>query len=249
MQGRGLMKHDAFRSVFGAVLFVLPLIAQEPWRDKPWRNWTIEDVRKILTHSPWVQSTYIPYQPQRSGEDLEITPPPILDVRVGSFPGEVLNPAESHPVLRPDQTFFIRWESAKTIRRALFRECELRNPCPNSMKAEELDAISTEYLITIVSDPLNQLPPAYESRLKENSALRFHRSGSQERPVRVVVRYRERASNPDAYEFYFSRTLATGKDVIVSQEDQIDFLAQVGPRIFRARFNPPKMRTPQGPDF
>ena len=67
--------------------------------------------------------------------------------------------------------------------------------------------------------------------------------------VRVVIRYPLESPDPDSFEFYFARTDESGRELIGPTEDQIDFKAQVGPRIFRARFKPAKMRDQQGPDL
>jgi hypothetical protein len=224
--------------------------AGEPWIEKTWTDWTEKDIRKILSDSPWTQPIPVPYHPLKNGEQIEVSPPPV--VRVGSIPDP--NPLESHPVFRPDQVFVARWESAKTIRKALVRENDLRTPDSQTRpaKTEELEKAPKEYLITVRSNPLNKLPPAYENRLKDNSELVLKNSGKRVQPVRVVIRYLPESPDPDVpdvFEFYFARTDESGRELISPTEDQIDFQAQVGPRIFRARFRPAKMRDRQGPDL
>jgi hypothetical protein len=46
-------------------------------------------------------------------------------MRVSRVPDEVTNPLESHPVFRPNPVFTIRWQSAKTVRKALAHFCQL----------------------------------------------------------------------------------------------------------------------------
>jgi hypothetical protein len=146
--------------------------AGEPWIEKSWTDWTDRDIRKILTDSPWAHSAPVPYNPLKGCEDLEIEASPPI-VAVGRVPdyspdkpsrsGQV----DSHPVFRPDQAFFIRWSSARIVRKAWLLEKGIRKPSPVQLK--ELEAVQKEYLITVYSDPLNHLPPAYETRLMENS--------------------------------------------------------------------------------
>jgi len=230
--------------LLASLLLVWLAFGEQPWKDKPSKNWTEKDIREILTNSPWTQPVYVPYNPLRSGENLETAP---STIRVGNIPDE--HPLESHPVFRPDRVFLIRWESAKIIRIAFRRGAELGLSYlkPNSMEMEDPEKVPKEYLITVLADPLNQLPPANESRLKENTKLTFHRSARQLSPARVVVRYAHNSPDPEAFEFYFARTGETDREL--SEEHRIDFRAQVGPRIFEARFNPAKMATRQGRDF
>jgi hypothetical protein len=229
------------------LLAVSMLNAGEPWMEKSWTYWTEREIHKILTDSPWAQPVPVQYHPLRNGEQIETSPPPVLSI--GNIPDP--NPLESHPVFRPDQVFVARWESAKTIRKALLRKDELRtaDSQPKSAKVEELDRVPKEYLITIRSNPLNHLPPAYENRLKENTELILKSSGKHVHPVRAVILYLPESASPDSFEFYFVRTDESGRELISPTEDQIDFKAQVGPRIFRARFKPAKMRDRQGPDL
>ena len=231
-------------SMIAIILSTLTVFGAEPWKDKAWSNWTADDLKKILTNSPWTQPVYVPYHPLTGGEDIE-PPPPSL--RIGHINDP--NPLESHPVFRPDQVFLARWESAKIIRSALCRSAELGLPYtkPSLMEPEDSEEAAKAYVIAILSDPLNRLPLAYKDRLKENTVLIFHRSGRRLLPTQVVIRYALKASNPEAFEFYFSRTDETDREL--SREHQVDFRAQVGPRIFQARFNPAKMSTRQGRDF
>jgi hypothetical protein len=234
-------------SLITLLFAVSMLYAGEPWMGKSWAYWTEKDIQKILTDSPWAQPVPVPYHPLKNGEQIETSPPPA--VSIGHIPDP--NPLESHPVFRPDQVFIARWESAKTIRKALFRKDELRadSSQPRSAKVEELEKVPKEYLISVRSNPLNQLPPAYENRLKENSELTLRSSGKHLYPVRVVIRYMPESPDPDSFEFYFARMDESGRELVGPTEDQIDFKAQVGPRIFRARFKPAKMRDRQGPDL
>ncbi len=225
--------------------------AGEPWIEKSWTDWTDRDIRKILTDSPWAHSAPVPYHPLKSGEDPEIeASTPVISVgRVPDYSPDKPSPSgqiDSHPVFRPDQAFFIRWSSAKIVRKALLLEKGLRKP--SSAQLKELEGVAREYLITVHSDPLNHLPPAYETRLMQNSEL-SPKKGKRVRPVRVVIRYVAGSPDPDSFEFYFNRTDKTGRDLISPNEEQVDFKAQVGPRIFRARFNPQKMRDEQGQDL
>ena len=230
--------------MMAVVLQAWLLLGGEPWIDSAWNKWTEKDVSKILTNSPWTQPAYVPYHPLRSGEDLETAP---ATIRVGHV--EDANPMESHPVFRPDQVFLIRWESAKIVRSALHRSAELGLSYTKhgSLQPEDPEKAAKEYVITVLADHLNQLPPATESRLKENTKLTFHTSGRQLSPARVVVRYAHNFESPEAFEFYFDRTGETDQEL--SEEHRIDFRAQVGPRVFQARFNPAKMSTRRGRDF
>ncbi len=115
------------------------------------------------------------------------------------------------------------------------------------MQPDNPEKDANEYVIAVLADPLNQLPPATESRLKENAKLTFHTSGRQLSPAKVIVRSTRSSLGPEAFEFYFARTAETDKELL--RERQIDFRAQVGPRVFQARFNPAKMSTRQGRDF
>ncbi|HWQ03015.1 MAG TPA: hypothetical protein VNL38_00915, partial [Candidatus Nitrosotenuis sp.] len=62
-----------------AFLFAALAAAQEPWKSRPYTEWTAEDVRRVLDDSPWARVVTVDVTWRKPGE--KPAPPP-TDLRM-----------------------------------------------------------------------------------------------------------------------------------------------------------------------
>ncbi len=213
---------------------VLAAWAEDPWKSKPPSEWTLKDVDKILTDSPWTQTVMAPTRWARvGGEKWEMGPAP-SGVRVGKATVEV-NPDRS------DQMgwFRLRWETSRTIREALAREAQLRGLSgqPYSRPREDKE----HHVLALVWDPfVFQAPKSSEVEAAASSYIKPRRLGLEVRPARVEYR-RDWNGRLNAVAFYFPRKIENGREVVDGDEDRVDFTWHVGAAVINGRFQPRKM--------
>lgn len=237
------------RPLLAVLLAPLAALGGEVWLDKPYTNWSEKEVRKILTSSPWAKELQIAWYPQHgSGTETAVRIP------LGKMPGgdptrDPMN-TDTEAVWRPKSVYTVRWTSARTIRRALFRQSVLRSGSSRPADAAQLDSVWEEYEITISSfSSMTDWPEAGASEWQARAYLRAKTSGRQVVPRRVEVRRGIQAGDGPTVVFRFPRTLRNGDPLLGRGEPAVEFFTQVGPRVFLVTFNPPLMVAKDGLDL
>ena len=104
------------------VLLALDLWAGDPWKEKPYKNWTEKDVGKILNESPWakrvdVEATEIALTGRDGSKEL----PGSEAGGEGDGGAESRGSEEGSDEKKGSVAFMIRWVSARTMREAWVR--------------------------------------------------------------------------------------------------------------------------------
>ncbi len=221
--------------------------ASDPWKSKPYEKWTPKEVQKILNDSPWAKIITLPYDPYLNGDRPEYHD----KVQIGRVPHDPVEdpvPNAVSKTFKPDATFVLRWNSARTVRRALYRDAVLRAISPAGAARRYLSDDPNVIELVLIAVGQTRLPPAERSTLLQKTYLRLQPSGRQIFPTRVRVRSGVDNLNDEGYIFEFPRKLANGSPAIPQQTAQIDFFLQVGVRIFQAKFRPEEMVGSDGAD-
>lgn len=242
------------RILLAALFFVLilPATAEQPWEKKSPEQWNKKEVEKILTDSPWSKRTQVPYYPLESGEGLE-TSTTIVNVgnpRANDPSRDPMPDPSTRAVWQSDRIFFVRWASAKILQSAREREAALSTNSLGATPPRRSKPSADEIVIEVAGTALDPLPPADEDRLAQNGYLLVGKEKWKVEAVRAQVFYGVRGSRyPIAYEYYFSRQTQLGRELVPENETDVEFVGQVGPRVFKAKFNPSKMKTRDGLDY
>lgn len=249
-QARGGVPMLRTRRLLAAlVIFAVAAWAAEPWKQKPFQDWDKHDVERILRNSPWAQVITVAYHPSvftserpETGKSKEVGKV-IRDP--GKDPLDV--PAADTRVWNPEGVFVLRWESSRTIRRALYRQAALQGNKPASQA--QLESESEFYELVMVAESVVRLPDDDPAGLAGRTYIQGKLAGEKIQPQRVEFR-----RNPDndrvvAVVFLFPRRTRTGEPTVHANEESIEFYSQVGPRVFRAKFHPRQMTSAEGPDL
>jgi hypothetical protein len=223
--------------------------AAEPWKQKPFQNWDKHDVERILRNSPWAQVITVAYSPMAFTSERPETGKSKQVGKVIRDPGKdpLDVPAADTRVWNPEGVFVLRWESSRTIRRALYRQATLQGSKTTSQA--QLESEPEFYELVMVAESIVRLPDDDASGLAGRTYIQGKLAGEKIQPQRVEFR-----RNPDndrvvAVVFLFPRRTRTGEPTIGANEETIEFFSQVGPRVFRAKFHPRQMASAEGPDL
>lgn len=135
--------------------------AGDPWKEKPWNEWSQKDVEKILLNSPWAKKIYLSNRPF-SGSGPTEKPINTAGLTISQAENEAvlkegLRPMNQSPVTEgrseasppgsaarsgqgfgQRQKFSLRWFSSRTIRQGLIRNWQLQlNALPRTEEVQE----------------------------------------------------------------------------------------------------------------
>lgn len=238
------------KALIGILLLAgLVWAGEEPWRTKPYTQWTGEDLNVILNDSPWVRPLRVVPTWQGEGKQTgEALPTFNRDFRmVGS------GKRTDNKTLIEDfrgVMFYIVWNSAKTVRQGYLRAAVLRGEITEEQMIATLAQQEPEdYEISIVGQDMTPFSMIDDVELKENAELATTKTKLKLKPSKL--RFRRNMEGTDVYEvvFQFPKKTPDGKPFLNSTDQSVDFSCKVGGNILRARFDLDKMVGAKGLDF
>jgi hypothetical protein len=218
------------------------VFASEPWKNADYEKWSAKDVDRILNNSPWAKQITIPYSPYLNGDSPE-TDQQIKIGKAGDPSG-----ADSQ-LYHASGTFTLRWNSALTLRRALYREAVLKGL--GTDYASQRYLINDEENIDLVMIPTGQtlLPPTEATGLRRETYLELKPSGRKIYAVIAETRMWVDARDSRGYFFAFPQRLKDETPSIPKDTTEISFFAQLGVRKFEAKFKVAEMMMGEGADY
>lgn len=112
--------------LLGTAIAVVSMVAAEPWSRKDPAKWTPKDVQRVLSDSPWAQSTGAVFS--LAAEDpasVPVTPPPLPGPGGAPNPGVRWDGAVGRSRgADPTLNVLVRWDSALPVCEALSRSTE-----------------------------------------------------------------------------------------------------------------------------
>ncbi len=224
--------------------------AGDPWKEKPWTEWTEKDVQKVLQDSPWCKTvvmrvTDVPGSMSTREEPYyaaSCTGQTCIPVQVGTRTVlEVTSPIYSRFKTQ------IQWASSLTIRQAMSRERQLARSMTNE-ELSQLLALQPQQLVIVVKGPhvshmLRRMEGLTEDSFRKSVYLKLKSSKQQIHTVGVeVLPYRQTAL------FYFPRE-SQGKPVISPNEKKVEFHWVSPKKKIKTTFDLRKMTRDGKPDL
>ena len=234
------------KAVSAAITFSLLAVcvwATDPWKNADYEKWSAKDVDKILNSSPWAKIITVPYTPYLNGDSPESD----TQIKIGKSGNQ--NDVADRLLYHPNETYTLRWNSALTLRRALYREAVLKGL--GTDYATQRYLINDEENMDLVMIPTGQtfLPPTEPIALRRETYLELKPSGQKIYTVIAETRSWVDAHDHTGYFFAFPQRTKDGKPTIPKDVTEIDFFTQVGVRIFQAKFRPAEMGMGDGADY
>jgi hypothetical protein len=210
---------------------------RDPWKDKNYKSWDANDVRKILYDSPWSKRV--------SRTALQAPEGPAEDVSGVDMMDTHSKEAEASGDTQ-QTVFVVRWVSSRTLREAWARSLVLQKQISPESIEQHLPPVPGEFLLAVVGPNMTAFEHANEAALKSKSYL----SVSKQRinPARVEVA-RAQDGRISGVVFHFPKKDAAGRPLISGNEKDVRFVERGAAAGFEATFTPRQMVDSQGPDW
>ena len=212
------------------------LWAAEPWREKPYTEWTQKDVEKIAQDSPWAHLVEVlgagaPGESAIARSEVSGTKP-LSDASTGPQGGT---------------KYLVQWASALTLRQARVRSTQLAGRENPEESATILAATPPYYILVVAGPNLSAFAEMKEEGTKAASYLELKQSKKRITPdAAQFIRQGERLTQVIVF---FPRE-AEATPLIEPTESKVEFHCRVGKSEIEAGFDLRKMVTQDGkPDL
>lgn len=232
------------------LLCVPPVFAGDPWKDKAYTEWTLEDVQRILSDSPWVKG--IPVDaPWIKGQPHFLQG---MQAGCGGRPdlNKPMQPPPQWAIGTPTQSvvsFQVSWDSAKTVRAAKLRLAVLCGRTDNDQIADLAEQEQENFMVTVSSPDMTPFDGLSEEQLIANTYLMSKKNKKQMVPTEVRISQGFDRKTVFRLTFQFAKKTESGEPFITPDEKEIELVCSAGKIVVKARFQPPKMITKNGIDF
>jgi hypothetical protein len=228
------------KAIFALALTVLLCAsswARDPWKDKSYKNWDANDLRKILYDSPWSKRV--------SRTALQAPEGPVEDASGVDMMDSHSKEAEAGGDTQ-QTVFVVRWVSSRTLREAWARSLVLQKQISPESIDQHLPPLPGEFLLAVVGPSMGAFARTNETTLRDKSYLTV---GKQKiRPVRVEID-QTRDGRISGVVFHFPKTDAAGQPLIAGNGKDVRFVERGAAAGFEVNFNPRQMVDSQGPDW
>lgn len=241
---------------FGVVGFLITCVAWagDPWQEKPYQEWTAEEVQTLLSDSPWAlrtkslkmgtkvvinqapsYATTVMVRSRRTGQLIPKTviriPPPTEET--------ISTVVESHE-------FELLWLSALTVRQGLVR----RRMLAGTMTAEAGEKLLADrpgqYVLALAGPGIYTLALIPDEEIQ--SASLHTRKGKKIIPVQQFFRGKGESGALAQILFYFPRVW-DGKATLEPDETRVTFWLETQVGKLEAKFDLKKMVRDGAPDI
>lgn len=253
----------------------------DPWKTKPFDQWTQDDIKQVLDDSPWAKLERVPMEwrvNQRQGtgaNPMERAPgsagmAATLPQGPGSqqaqaagggpganYPNGGLGTGPSPNYGSPSMlgtpegqtVFIVRWTSAETVRKALIRSHILSGDMKEADAPQYLAQKATDYEITVIGPDMTPFGMITQDDLKTKTYLQAKQSKLKVNPSKMEIVHGADGQQVLAVMFSFPKKTADGKDLISSQDKNVEFVVKTKELDLHSGFDLRKMSTDKGPDL
>ena len=243
-------------ALLGAVLFAAAAFAaDEPWKSKPFQQWTEKDIHRVLTGSPWVRSIVVSSGSVPGGfggsSGLGSSGPETPPANGQLNPNQPPEPEqeEQQAPTSNTQTFYVFWQSSKTMRAAVAQRAVLQSKLTEAEAEKYVNEPQADYLIVVQGQNMRVFQTYDEKFAQESTFLRLKKSKEKVSPSRVEFQKAPDGNTITAVIFHFAKKLPSGSPLILPDEKSIEFTCKLGAFLLDTSFDPQKMKDQSGPDL
>lgn len=157
-------------------------------------------------------------------------------------------PSAIKETYHPEGAYVVRWASSQTVQHAILRDAELHGGERSSFEAQLPSPPENDYKIVVQSANPSPIPWLDGKNVKESAYLRTDGTGAEIAAERVDI-LREDAPARSKVVFYFPKASPSGKPLITSTDQAVEFFAKFGPANLRVKFDLSEMAGQRGPDY
>lgn len=228
--------------------------ANDAWRTKPYQQWDRNDVKEVLSNSPWVKHITVPAS-WLDGGTVPSSPqnpagrPPVVDSE-NSDTGETVTSDHGAPGV-PEQlqaSFFVRWSSAQTVREAVARNAVLNGQYSEAQAEQYVNQEPSTYQVYVYGPDMLPFAVEDETSLKSRAYLEIKPSKEKINPSSVEIS-RDAKGRIVSVLFSFPKQANDGKPLIAANEKQAQFQCRLRQLNLEEQFDLRKMTGKNGADL
>lgn len=218
--------------------------ANDSWKTKPYQQWDQNDLKEILTDSPWVKRTTVMaswakggmapanggqypqgQQNQQNRQTQGQQPPGSMGGTGGGYGGgNTGTPAQAAPPTAGDQEaeFFVRWSSALTEREALARSAQLSGQYSETQLQQYVNQTPSTYDVVVYGEDMTPFTTETEESLKSEVYLEVKPSKEKVNPS-VIKITKGNDGRVQTLLFSFPKQGPNGQPLITGNDKQAQF--------------------------
>jgi hypothetical protein len=269
------------RSLLLLLVIAVPAIllaGEDVWKSKPYQQWDIKDVQKVLNDSPWAKVVHVDAKWRSAGStspadrtpqspDANTAPRPSSSGTSSNPMGgtSAQSPSSAQTPRSPqdmpsgnapqtsDAPFVVRWFSSKTIREAIARAQVLNGGMSEADAEKALTQEPGEYTISIAGADMSPFQGAEEKDLASSAYLEAKKEKTKVAASHVKVEQSKDAKGAaqavSVVVFYFPKKDASGQPTLPPTEKGVEFACAAKGSTIKTSFDLAKMRAASGPDW
>jgi hypothetical protein len=232
-------------SLLTLLAVALAWAGKQPWKDKPYQQWTDDDLQQIFQQSPWshvvlIDRTWVPYATK------ELPTQPIN----GSSRGMPTSGATTEQAARgPQARFFVFWASSRIMRSALARQEVLESGRSEADAYKDVERPLPDYWIAISGSDMTPFQKNDEAFFQAHAWLQLKKTKQRISPNKVTYQKGPDGKAIAIAVFYFSNKTSTGDPLISPDEKNAQFACPIDGSTLQVTFETQKMVDAKGPDL
>lgn len=238
----------------------LAYAASDVWKTKPYEQWDQNDLKEVLTNSPWVKRTTVlaswangGMAPAGGGQ----VPPqgqPNQQTQGQQRPGSTgaggSGQTEGAPPIPEEQQagFFVRWNSALTEREAVARSAQLSGQFSTAQEQQYINQTPTTYDIVVYGQDMTPFASETEETLKSKAYLEVKPSKEKVNPSAIKINKGNDGKVQMVF-FSFPKQSPNGQPLISGSDKQAQFDCKTREMHLDTQFDLRKMVGKDGQDL
>jgi hypothetical protein len=230
----------------------------DPWKSKPYQQWTEQDVAQVLQISPWAKPNLRVQGAAQSNGMTQITGGSVgyagsssdtSHVSAGATPDRPGGSEKSDLAAAAQATYSIFWWSSRTIREASLRRAVLKGTMTEADAEKDLAAAPDDYMILVQGTNMSIFEHRGEQAFEKTAFIQLKKSKQKAFPTKVAFLKGVDGQTVTGAIFYFAKTQSNGEPTISPDEKEVDFYLQLGEHKLLTYFDPRKMVDSKGEDL
>jgi hypothetical protein len=251
------MKNVTFAIVVILAAAAIAWAGGEPWKTKPFDQWTDKDVQEILQNSPWAKPGI---QPQGPWDPDGVLPSSTAGATPGGSPdgaraGGAATPSTPEAIQKADAaatvhaSYSVFWWSSRTLREALMRRAVLKGSTTEAEAEKTLANTPDQYVLLVQGTNMQIFQHQGEQAFEKNAYLQMKKTKQKVYPAKVAFFKASDGTTVTGAVFYFAKKDANGEPTIAPDEKLVDFYVQMGDLKLLTNFDTRKMVDSKGEDL
>lgn len=249
----------------GLALAGLVYGASDVWKTKPYQQWDQNDIKEVLTNSPWVKHAVVDASwqkaqlnaPDASDENPPSQTSPQGPPRPGGASGS--NAGSGMPSQDTGRgavsgggasaLFYVRWSSSQTLREAIARDAVLTGRNSEAQAEQYVNQTPAGYEILISGQDMTPFANETNDTLKSKAYLEVKPTKEKVNPSSVEITKDADGKKVTSVLFTFPKQGPNGQTLISANDKQAQFDCKLKQAHFDSEFDLRKMTGKNGPDL